>query len=74
MNIIESLHGLELRHGDFQPRNLIEDENGTIRVIDFQHCELGHICYGKACAEVSVTRKRLGFWKDEDKVCDTCIK
>ncbi|KAF9034147.1 hypothetical protein BDP27DRAFT_1435841 [Rhodocollybia butyracea] len=67
MNIIRSLHAIGVRHGDFQPRNLVEDGDGMIRVIDFEHSELDHICHGKVCSEVAITRKNLGLRVDDSE-------
>lgn len=37
IEIVSNLHACGVSHSDLYPRNVLVDDNGTIRIIDFEH-------------------------------------
>jgi hypothetical protein len=54
---LADLHKLGVQHGDFAPRNVVEDQ-GEIRLIDLANASK-HKCQGRDCRELVDARKEL---------------
>ncbi|KZO91328.1 hypothetical protein CALVIDRAFT_558233 [Calocera viscosa TUFC12733] len=49
-HLLEQVHQAGIYHGDIRPPNILRDDRGKLRLIDFHHATL-HRCNGK-CAEL----------------------
>lgn len=56
--ILGKIHTLDLCHGDFSPNNIIVDESGVMRVIDFGLCEFTTY-YEKKASDLMVMHSAL---------------
>ncbi|KAJ7223036.1 hypothetical protein GGX14DRAFT_557601 [Mycena pura] len=58
----EEMHSAGVRHNDFVPRNVVQDSEGNLKIIDFHIAKMGHRCRGKQeCKELSKLSKALGL-------------
>ncbi|KAE9385882.1 hypothetical protein BT96DRAFT_1026440 [Gymnopus androsaceus JB14] len=59
-DMVHQLHKLEIMHNDLNPRNILMNEEGRLRVIDFHYSELNHQCPGPTgCEELKEFAKSL---------------
>ncbi len=55
------LHEVGLEHKDLEPRNILESDDGTLRIIDFHNSEK-HVCPGsEECEELRNFQEKLGL-------------
>ncbi|KAK0201157.1 hypothetical protein DFS33DRAFT_1111398 [Desarmillaria ectypa] len=58
---VNTLHSMGLHHHDLEPRNVVKDRNGTLRILDFELSSLDSSC---PCGEL----ERLG--KNSDSLME----
>jgi len=57
---LQSVHTVGIQHCDLEPRNVLRDEEGTVRLVDFAIAE-SHSCLGEQCPELFHLRSDLGL-------------
>ncbi|KAF7356987.1 Kinase-like protein [Mycena venus] len=58
----EGMHSVGVRHNDLVPRNVVQDSEGNLKIIDFHIAEMGHRCRGRQeCKELAKLSKALGL-------------
>ncbi|KAJ6493709.1 hypothetical protein C8R47DRAFT_1070209 [Mycena vitilis] len=56
------MHSVGVRHNDLAPRNIVQDSEGKLRIIDFHIADIDHVCLGKEkCKELMKLREKLGL-------------
>ncbi|KAJ6478508.1 hypothetical protein C8R47DRAFT_1322996 [Mycena vitilis] len=56
------MHSAGVCHNDLVPRNIVQDAEGDLRIIDFHVADVDHICPGKEkCDELLVFSEKLGL-------------
>ncbi|KAJ7493314.1 hypothetical protein B0H11DRAFT_1911228 [Mycena galericulata] len=56
------MHSVGVIHNDLVPRNVVQDSDGELRIIDFHVANLNHRCAGKEeCEELSMFSQALGL-------------
>ncbi|KAF8213849.1 hypothetical protein K438DRAFT_1802366 [Mycena galopus ATCC 62051] len=56
------MHSAGVRHHDLEQRNVVQDSDGDLRIIDFHIAEMGYRCRGRdKCKELSKLRDALGL-------------
>ncbi|KAJ7241885.1 hypothetical protein B0H12DRAFT_1132865 [Mycena haematopus] len=61
-NKVLDMHSAGVRHDDLEPRNVVQDSEGELKIIDFHVAEMNHRCRGKdTCKELQKFKKALGL-------------
>jgi tRNA A-37 threonylcarbamoyl transferase component Bud32 len=56
------MHSVGVRHNDLVPRNVVQDSDGELRIIDFHVAKMRHRCSGKdKCKELLELSDALGL-------------
>ncbi|KAJ6515571.1 hypothetical protein C8R45DRAFT_956947 [Mycena sanguinolenta] len=56
------MHSAGVVHGDLEPRNVVEDSEGELKVIDFHVAGMNHRCRGEeTCTELKKLKNALGL-------------
>ncbi|KAJ7232225.1 hypothetical protein B0H12DRAFT_1145718 [Mycena haematopus] len=53
------MHSAGVRHNDLEPRNVVQDSEGELKIIDFHVAEMNHRCRGDGCKELEKFKKAL---------------
>ncbi|KAJ7780312.1 hypothetical protein DFH07DRAFT_794577 [Mycena maculata] len=55
-----AMHAVGVVHNDLEPRNIVQDLEGELRIIDFHVADMGHRCAGKEkCEELLAFSRAL---------------
>ncbi|KAJ7241960.1 hypothetical protein B0H12DRAFT_1236908 [Mycena haematopus] len=56
------MHSAGVRHNDLEPRNVVQDSEGDLKIIDFHVAEINHRCRGEEkCKELKKFKHALGL-------------
>ncbi|KAJ7241930.1 hypothetical protein B0H12DRAFT_1133067 [Mycena haematopus] len=62
-NKVLDMHSAGVRHDDLEPRNVVQDSEGDLKIIDFHVAEMNHRCRGKeTCKELKTFKEALGLF------------
>ncbi|KAF7355579.1 Kinase-like protein [Mycena sanguinolenta] len=58
---VMEMHSAGVIHGDLEPRNVVEDSDRDLKIIDFHVAKMNHRCRGEMCTELKELRNALGL-------------